>query len=347
MKFTPDVKNENTLNKHTVSGTVAFSILCVLLLSGCSYVGGDNKAERMQAPAAAVKAFVPPPSPVDTLRAFAPPTGLKTTRLFDVPVTDKDARIQRLEMTVQSIKDDFDTVTPTIVRLAAVEKDMKGLIGQLEELVKEEEQRQQANPPTMSHMMQRGTVPTEPPMQAYMNGQASALPPVSLNNTQQLTKAEPIPQNTQMRAPVAQQNTHRPMVNNNSAHAPAHTKKMIKTSHAPKTTVKKIRLGEHVDKTRVVMDLSSRAQYQTRLADDGRSLVVKLSNAAWTANKSWVSEFSPLVTSYQVTQDGDAQRIMFQLRYPAELLTQDILPPQFGKGYRLVLDLQSSDVHLP
>jgi len=334
MKFTPDVKNENTLNKHTVSGTVAFSILCVSLLSGCSYVGGNNKAERMQAPAAAVKAFVPPPSPIDTLRAFAPPTGLKTTRLFDVPVIDKDARIQRLEMTVQAIKDDFDTVTPTIVRLAAVEKDMKGLISQLEELVKEEEQRQQANPPTMSHMMQRGTVPTEPPMQAYMNGQASALPPVSLNNTQQLTKAEPIPQKTQMRAPIMQQNTHRPMVNNNSA-------------HAPKITVKKIRLGEHVDKTRVVMDLSSRAQYQTRLADDGRSLVVKLSNASWAANKSWVSEFSPLVTSYQVTQDGDAQRIMFQLRYPAELLTQSILPPQFGKGYRLVLDLQSPDVHLP
>jgi len=74
------------------------------------------------------------PTPMDAFRALAPPEGLKFTPLFAQPIDDSDARFARLEQSVQELRDDFDTTVPTMVRLVAVEKDMKDLIGQLNAL---------------------------------------------------------------------------------------------------------------------------------------------------------------------------------------------------------------------
>ncbi len=127
--------------------TMAF---CALFLAGCVTSGSGQRAAKAGAPPDAVKQeqtaqkqapkppvqpIKPAPSAVDTLRALAPNTGLKTTRLFDEPLRNTGERVDRLENTVQQIKDDFDAVTPAVVRLVAIEKDIQGLIGQLETLM--------------------------------------------------------------------------------------------------------------------------------------------------------------------------------------------------------------------
>lgn len=108
-------------------------IVCIML-SGCSS-SGMKSAFRREPPASAALPVTPKgPGPMDTFRALAPSEGLKFTPLFTEPLGDDTARIDRLEKSVQDLRDDFDTVVPSLVRLVAVEKDMKDLIGQLNAL---------------------------------------------------------------------------------------------------------------------------------------------------------------------------------------------------------------------
>lgn len=57
------------------------------------------------------------------------------TRLFSESMRDDDDRFDRLEEAVQSIRDDFDAMTPSINRLISIEKDIKELHGQLSVLI--------------------------------------------------------------------------------------------------------------------------------------------------------------------------------------------------------------------
>ncbi len=112
-------------------------MLCVssLALSGCTFADSTTNNGKAAPPGAAAAAAVPTgPTPMDAFRALAPPEGMKFTPLFSVPAASDDARFDRLEQSVQTLRNDFDTVTPTLVRLAAIEKDIRDLVGQLRTL---------------------------------------------------------------------------------------------------------------------------------------------------------------------------------------------------------------------
>jgi len=118
---------------------------------------------------------------MDAFRALAPPEGLKFTPLFAEPLGDDTARIDRLERSVQDLRDDFDTTVPTMVRLVAVEKDMKDLIGQLNALT--------------------GGNPPPPPMEAVRVPLAA--PPVAVVPVPSLAPQQLVPQAQPQTAPVA------------------------------------------------------------------------------------------------------------------------------------------------
>lgn len=114
---------------------------------------------------------------MDTFRALAPPEGMKYTKLFTAPVDDQEARFQRLEAAVQSTRDDFDTVVPSLVRLVAIEKDMKDLIGQLQSLTQEEPQQQQQEPsppPAASAQLDKPMAMNEKPLSIATNATGAA-----------------------------------------------------------------------------------------------------------------------------------------------------------------------------
>ncbi len=66
-----------------------------------------------------------------------PAKGLNTKRLFSESLGD-DARLARLESAVQALRDEFDTITPSVNRLIAVESDIQELVNQLNTLVQNE-----------------------------------------------------------------------------------------------------------------------------------------------------------------------------------------------------------------
>jgi hypothetical protein len=92
----------------------------LMLVSACSVDTGGFRVVDTQKENQPEAAAVPQFTAVDTLRALAPPEGLKVTPLFDKPVKNSNARIQRLEAAVQMLRDDLDTVVvPVVTRIAA------------------------------------------------------------------------------------------------------------------------------------------------------------------------------------------------------------------------------------
>lgn len=75
------------------------------------------------------------PKTKDGLPALQPPMGLNNKSLFENPIDDPNERMRRLENAVQELRNDFDTMSPSIVRLVAVEKDLQDLIKQLQSVV--------------------------------------------------------------------------------------------------------------------------------------------------------------------------------------------------------------------
>ncbi len=114
------------------------ALFLLFTITACSYSDKDSANKSGVAPppigAAKQETIAPIPTAMDTFRALAPPDGLKFTPLFNENVSDTNARIKRLEDAVQTIRNDVDTLAPTMVRMVAIEKDIKGLVAQLQTL---------------------------------------------------------------------------------------------------------------------------------------------------------------------------------------------------------------------
>jgi hypothetical protein len=202
---------------------------------------------------------------MDSFRALAPPEGMKFTPLFVPPLKDTDARIQRVEDAVQTLRNDFDTVVPSLVRLVAAQKDMKDLIGQLKVITGDE-----AAPP----------VPVAPVQQ-------SDLPPDAV--------------------PLS-------------------------------ADIRDFNISDGPGRTRVIVDLSARPIYSASIQDNGRRLVIDLPRARW-AGKAVAAESSALVSGYR----HEDRKFNVDLKFPAKIAAEEVA--QAEKGFRLIIDLVSPDVH--
>jgi|GEM_PF-922220 TolA-binding protein len=112
------------------------------------------------------------------------------------------------------------------------------------------------------------------------------------------------------------------------------------------SAVTKIRFGEHVDKTRIVLDLAGKTAFSVALHDNRMGMTVMLPHAGWAASRSWTSDIAPLVKSYQARElPHGGYQVSFTFHEPARIIRQEILPPRAHRGYGLVIDLFNSDLH--
>ncbi|MBU0859020.1 MAG: carboxypeptidase regulatory-like domain-containing protein, partial [Alphaproteobacteria bacterium] len=133
---------------------------------------------------------------------------------------------------------------------------------------------------------------------------------------------------------------HTPSVPNIQTSQPAPSSS---SGDAFKAVVKKVRIGEHPDKLRLVLDLSATATYSVTPDGDGMGLTVNLPATAWDALRSWRSDTTPVMQSYSVEalpEGGTVWRIEGRGKIAAVL--HGVLPPADGKGYRLFIDLQAA-----
>jgi len=318
---------------------ITLLVTCVILLSGCGQFSpfSDDDSDTRAAPAVAAQdtdSFAQPPltaPPVmnerpgqiettgppqtieERLNEMHPAMGVKAKPLFAKRLDNPDARLDRLEYAVQELRNDLNFMSPAVLKLVALEDDIQGLIGQIEELLVQE-------PPAPAS----AAAPVSDPVQAS----AADSNPLPLSGPAQPEPVEELPETAQTVPPAVTEKAEPP------------SQKPTKPSDG-KTQVYDLRVGEHTDKTRLVLDVSAQTSYSTDLDNMEKLLVVELPEAAWSAPENQEFQGSPVLSSYRVesVNNGQGSLLVLQLKRPATLLFSGKLPATSGKGQRIVIDL--------
>lgn len=234
--------------------------------------------------------------------------GFNLDSYFSEDLKDPMARIERVERAVSAMNRDLKTIAAPIQRLVAVEGDIQELVKQLETLLSNE-----PAPTAARSAAAYYPPPAEQP-------RATTGPPAALAAQPQYAQAPPVNQ-------------------------------MAKTIPPPMTggtvQVMQMRLGEHPDKTRIVMDVNGPAAFRHDLDNSENLLVIELPTSGWAAAREMRNLKSPLISSYSVQPLGDkGSRVIVQLKQAASVVYEGTLAPnRNSKNHRLILDLKSGAVH--
>ncbi len=258
--------------------------------------------------------------------------GLNADQLFAEDIRDQNRRFGRLENAVIEIRRDLDAMMPAISRLIAVEKDIQDLIAQLEILLYEDSRSSAA----------RASAPDRSPAPVAASGHA----PVPLQQSAESPAPSPSVQDalasTAVSSPPRQQPPAQDVQPARQASPPP-----VPAASAAGTPVRQMRIGEHGDKTRIVLDTGGSVSYRYDVDNHENLMIVELDGVAWQGQQSWSSQSAPLVTAYSVQpgQGGQPTRLVVQLRHDASVIKDMMLPPNDTPYHRLVIDLKSPAVH--
>ena len=186
---------------------------------------------------------------------MAPAEGLRLTRLFDAPVKGSEARFQRLEEAVQTLRDDVDVFAPNVEqRISTLEKAA---------IAKPELTEEQA-----------AKLVTKPEVKIV--GDVSA-----------------------------------------------------------------VRIGDHLDKTRIVLDMTNVPEGRSRMENDGKRLVVELPAFNWKAADSYKANSGALVAGWNYANG----LLTVDLLSAATVKEQQVIPAKGKAPSKLVIDLFAKGVH--
>ena len=109
-------------------------------------------------------------------------------------------------------------------------------------------------------------------------------------------------------------------------------------------SVTDVRIGQHGDTTRFVLDLTASAEYQIFTLADPDRIVIDMPQFLWTGPTTGSDSKNGLISGYRygVFQAGQS-RLVLDLDHPAVVRRAFLIPPQGDLGYRFVLDIQSTD----
>lgn len=104
-------------------------------------------------------------------------------------------------------------------------------------------------------------------------------------------------------------------------------------------SVSAIRVGVHPGKIRIVLDISKPTDLGFEVADDGKTVVVKLPASVWKAGAASRRHRRGLLADYLYTpsESGGGSLSLF-MKGPVAIERPFLVPPQGGRGYRLVID---------
>lgn len=290
-------------------------ILCAFLLSSCGFSFGDSKPSETKAAGGSNPALSTPPiagnrpgNSANDLSQMKPALGVNTN-LFGEKIKDEDKRLDRLETAVQSLRNDFDSVSPSINRLISVEGDLQELIGQLETLLEQESAPPPPQRPAPAPMAAPAPTPVAPQGPAMPAQTATATP----TNIAPAARPQPIPDPAPVTAP-----------------APAMAGQSIVS----------IRVGEHPDKTRIVLDASGNPNYSYDLDNSEKIFIVELPGTGWSASAQSTFSSSPVLASYRTDSlNGNGTRLIMQLKKAASVVYSSKIGGKQPGQERIVIDL--------
>ncbi len=101
-----------------------------------------------------------------------------------------------------------------------------------------------------------------------------------------------------------------------------------------------IRIGNHPDKTRFVLELSEAPSYRVFTLPDPFRIVIDLPRLNWKVPKNKVPKATGAVQALRFGLfEPEVSRIVLDARYPISISSVFLLPPKEGHKHRLVVDI--------
>jgi len=285
-------------------GLHAFLCASFLILSGCSdfrfpsFNGNTSQADKALKDEVSLMQ-----SEIDSQRDEA--TKSSTKNLFGRSLRSDEERINRLERAVQSMRNEFDSVRPSIRRLSALEGEIQTLIKELRTL---------NGTPEPASRAQQYRVPA--------NLSASSTPAI--------------------RAPQQIVNNYSPPRSVTAAKPTSYQKKSPPPASGGQATIYDVRVGEHPGRTRLVLDSNNRTAFNVDIDNAENIAVIDLPNAAWSASMAKNFARSSFISSYNVEPSGNGHILILRLKRNAKVSYKDDLKGTKGASRRFVIDFINS-----
>lgn len=111
----------------------------------------------------------------------------------------------------------------------------------------------------------------------------------------------------------------------------------VAAAESATVAVKDIRLGVTAERTRLVLDLGAKVDFDIFLLDRPRRVVVDLPSLAWPTDQPTVDGLVQKIRFGQFT--ADKSRLVIDAKRPVRVAKSFLLPPSSGLPHRLVIDL--------
>ena len=100
-----------------------------------------------------------------------------------------------------------------------------------------------------------------------------------------------------------------------------------------------VRLGQHYDKTRVVLDVSGKPDFSYKISESGTSVIFNFPQVDWRSDRP-SRRLTGLVAGYSFDRGNKGEGLLnIETRMPVNVRKVFVLPPENKQGYRIVLDL--------
>jgi len=128
----------------------------------------------------------------------------------------------------------------------------------------------------------------------------------------------------------------------NGAQRPNNQKAIVKakSSIGGPAQVQSVRIGQHPNKVRIVMDLSGQTPYSLSHDPLSNSIFVELPYATWSARSNWKGVNAKILNNYKVEKAGQGTRLMLGVEDGVDIGASGLLKASGDKKDRLYIDIE-------
>ena len=126
----------------------------------------------------------------------------------------------------------------------------------------------------------------------------------------------------------------------NKAQQPSAMLQKASTGVNAKSVVKAVRIGDHSDKIRIVMDLSGPVQYEINYDPQSNMIFVNIPYVSWGATDSWQSKTGDILSNYRVEKTQNGVQLVIAVANNIEVGASGLLKAASGKDDRLFIDIE-------
>jgi len=268
------------------------------------------------------------------LPALSPMKGINYDTLFAEKIKNSGERFDRVENAVTDLRRELETYKPAIVRLAAVESDIQGLIKELEVLLQETPSPQ---PPLGLKGGGADAKDNRTVQDVVLDIQQLDPKPATPPNIPAPAKSHPDRPPAKARgAPTAQQKTASVLPSQKKKRKPA-------KDFGGLPTALNFRVGEHNDTLRIAFDTNKATPFTVELDNEEHLILIELPQASWDGKRERSFPNSALLETLSVepTNGEKGSMVIISLKKDTKILQRKHLSPDKTSDYhRVYFDLK-------